>query len=390
MRSIQFLVALQYTFTSLHFLCCSAFTPPLLARIKCQQTHPSPTCLFSSLSIDSSSKTLTKNGNNSPPEKEGDDDDDDDPLDIIRYHTELAINQRGQPKCLEALQQLAALSQRRISYDFANNSPAENNVGTVVSPLRQLLPPNIIHKFLKQVQKMEDHGWLSTNPDSVDGLPSLHLNLVSGGKPIVPSMMMDGGGDNELDDEFQLGIQQLLQIVHSPIYNSLLPKVHRLLNSTSIRISDVFLRRYGQDVCGDWTRNGISAHYDVYSRVTAVMALDDVASQGTNGLFTTHVSYHSKNGGGGRGAKTSNHAALRRFFPLDRGDCVVHTWDVLHGVDVEPGIDRTSLIVWFTEGDDDDDDDDDEAAISPWLRNHPNLETDDVLQFVLASALSSA
>ena len=26
--------------------------------------------------------------------------------------------------------------------------------------------------------------WLSTNPDSVDGLPSLHLNLITNGKPL--------------------------------------------------------------------------------------------------------------------------------------------------------------------------------------------------------------
>jgi hypothetical protein len=34
-------------------------------------------------------------------------------------------------------------------------------------------------------------------------------------------------------------------------------------------------------------------------------------------------------------AQVLNHAALRRFFPLACGDGVVHTWDVIHGVDVE-------------------------------------------------------
>ena len=104
----------------------------------------------------------------------------------------------------------------------------------------------------------------------------------------------------------------------------------------------MFLRRYGQDIGGqnDLSRNGISAHYDVFSKVTAVIALDDVAADGRNGLFTTSTDDKGQ---------TSNHKSLRRFFPLQKGDCVIHTWDVLHGVDVKPGLDRTSLIVWFDE-----------------------------------------
>ena len=82
--------------------------------------------------------------------------------------------------------------------------------------------------------------------------------------------------------------------------------------------------------------------------------------------------------------KTSNHASLRRFFPLNKGDGVVHTWNVLHGVDVEPGLDRTSLIVWFAT-----DEDEEENTAASWLVKNPNLEMDDVAQFVLATALES-
>ena len=295
----------------------------------------------------------------------------DDPLDSIRYLTEVAVDFCGEEKGLEALRALATLSKLRLPYDFESQHLQD---GSVVSPFRQLLSPNTTTAFLEQVKQMEASGWLSTNPDSVDGLPSLHLNLVSQEQPLVSIDLPP----EELDD-FQRGIQKLLKIIQPAIYNNLLPEVNKLLNSTSARISDVFLRRYGQDICSNMTRTGISAHYDVYSRVTAVIAMDDVAAEGKNGLYTTHLSRRETKISSG---KTSNHAALRRFFPLNRGDGVVHSWDVLHGVDVEPGVDRTSLIVWFVEGDSN-------SVISPWLMCHPEIKTNDVAQFVLGSALSS-
>jgi hypothetical protein len=126
------------------------------------------------------------------------------------------------------------------------------------------------------------------------------------------------------------------------------------------------------------SRKGISAHYDVFSKVTSVFAMDDTAAEGTDGLYTTVMS---------NDGITSNHASLRRFFPLEKGDGVVHTWNVLHGVDVSPDSDRTSLIVWFTtekvlESD--------IEMTSPWLTGHPTIETNDVTQFVLASALTTS
>ena len=207
------------------------------------------------------------------------------------------------------------------------------------------------------------------NPDSVDGLPSLHLNLVSGGKPIAER-------DADLPDVLEQGLQKLFAMVKPYIYEKLLPNVQQLTNDSSIRVSDIFLRRYGDDIGDEGTsRNGISAHYDVFSKVTSVIAMDNTAAEGTNGLFTIETAYNGN---------TSNHAALRRFFPLEQGDGVVHTWDVLHGVDVAPNSDRTSLIVWFTT---DEALDYQETMTPPWLIKHPNIDTDNVAQFVLASAM---
>ena len=185
------------------------------------------------------------------------------------------------------------------------------------------------------------------------------------------------GVDESQLNEFQQGLQTLLSTVEPYIYDKLLPIVQELTNDPSIRVSDVFLRRYGDDIAEGTSRNGISAHYDVFSKVTSVIAMDNTAAEGTDGLYTTKMS---------NDGATSNHASLRRFFPLERGDGVVHTWDVLHGVDVSSNSDRTSLIVWFTtekvlESD--------VEIISPWLTEHPDVETNDVAQFVLASALTS-
>ena len=195
------------------------------------------------------------------------------------------------------------------------------------------------------------------------------------GKPLFDPNDKDVG-------DFGRGIQKLVEIVQPHINNQLLPSVHQLMNSTDIVISDVFLRRYGEDIAGGVTRQGISAHYDVYAKATAVIALDNVAAEGENGLYTT-ATYEGE---------TSNHASLRRYFSLKSGDGVVHTWDVLHGVDVQPGLDRTSLIVWFSTKEVmmDSEDPRSETPISPWLSNHPSRSSNDVVQFVLASALECA
>ena len=362
-------------------------------------------------------------------------------LETVKTLTATAIFGCGTEEGLTALSLLNDLCNRRLPFDFdsfhrrrpeASNdecidytaSPTSNSVSgsnvidegeRVISLMPKFLPEKSTDEFLESVRIMEDQGWMSTNPDSVDGLPSLHLNLVSEGKPLHVSPLED-------EDEFSFGnqIHKLYELVRPFVYDNLLPEADRLLRSNNpmhnstrkLRVSDVFLRRYGQDVCGSVTRKGISIHYDVYSRITAVVALDEVASKGDNGLFTLELDENT--------GETSNHKALRRFFPLTTGDCVLHTWDVLHGVDVQAGLDRTSLIVWFDEIEESekestigkaftemkerpaptiDGDEKDDVLISPWLSlEHQGTSSgrttlydgNDVRQFVLASALSSA
>ena len=135
------------------------------------------------------------------------------------------------------------------------------------------------------------------------------------------------------------------------------------------------------------TRYGLSTHYDVTAYATCVMTLDSTASTGRNGLYTILPTE-------GMGSSIS-HAALRTFFPLETGDGVVHTYDVLHGVDVDPELNRarSSLIVWFTDGKTEDDIDkyreteqQQQTLNQPWLLN----PTDDIGEFVLGLASESA
>ena len=312
------------------------------------------------------------------------------PGDIQRLTTD-AIRHRGDERGFKALEQLADLCTYRLPYDFKPEFSIDDKKfkdESLAMHLPGLLPVQATERIFERVQKLEQQGLLSTNPDSVDGLPSFHLNLVSNGEPVVDAAAAAANipmeGDGHRQDAFNTCLEDLLDIVKPYIYEQLLPSVNRALNTTTIRVGDIFLRRYGPEIIeGEPSRQGISAHYDVFSRVTSVIALDDVAAKGSNGLFTT-------------ADNNSNHAALRRFFPLQCGDAVVHTWDVLHGVDVEPGLDRTSLIVWFTTSPAADEQQE-EATITtppqsttPWLYQQSEIETNSITQFVLASAIESS
>ena len=307
---------------------------------------------------------------------------------LVRSYSELAIEHRGTSLGLEALEILGLISSRRVPYHFRDEIVSYSQEATsresltrkVVAPQRGLLPKKIIHQIKDIMATIEGNGWLSTNLDSVDNLPSLHLNLISGGEPIFSTMKKEDSANDDHGKDvitFENSIGRLWRLVKPYLENSLLPNVRREMGSSTVEISDVFLRRYGENVQPDHsaaTRYGISAHFDVTASTTSVVALDDVAAEGKSGLYTTE---HSE--------VCTNHAALRRYFPLSAGDAVVHTWDVLHGVEIDPGQQRTSLIVWF---EDRGKDVDQPLAYPPWLSN-PSFD-DDIGQFVLATATSGS
>lgn len=297
---------------------------------------------------------------------------------------------------LELLQLLG--KRRRVPYSFSNKVMGRKDpkhdgqkVGSrgkeLISLFKEVLSCKVVESLMGYVTLIQKRNWLSMNPDSVDGLPSLHLNLISGGRPLFErnkdssghgdsgsgsgsgSGSSDGVGSVEKEESsitFEQCILEMVDMLHAPLYETLLPAVRQLTNSHTLEISDVFVRNYGRLEChenddedGDdgnghedvappsqqrqKTRYGLSPHYDITAYATCVMALDSTAATGQNGLYTIRRSE--------MGGAVSNHAALKEFFPFDKGDGVVHTFDVLHGVDVDPNLNqkRTSLIVWFTD-----------------------------------------
>ena len=302
---------------------------------------------------------------------------------LVQSYSELAMENRGTPLGMEALEILGLMSGRRTPYQFpptndvvdlADASGSSLSTRSVVVPQRDLLPKETTNQVKDIMATIEANGWLATNLDSVDNLPSLHVNLVSCGEPTFPSMEMEPDDEDGGVISFEDSIGSLWRLVKPHLTETLLPSARSATGSSTLQISDVFIRRYGEDIqpghaAAPCTRNGISAHFDVTASTTSVVALDDVAAEGKSGLYTTENS-----------AFCTNHAALRRYFPLSAGDAVIHTWDVLHGVEIDPGQQRTSLIVWFE--DRENDAADRTLACPPWLAN-PS-DDDDVGQFVLA------
>lgn len=267
------------------------------------------------------------------------------------FLNQFTFQHRGTEQGNASLQMIKMLCKRRVSYEF--DPPNEDESGTIqnnsshdvkrsiVSHQKNVLPPSTIERVMEIIDEIKARKWLSTNPDSVDGLPSLHLNLISNGQPLFENetqQCSDGGVT------FSQCVTELTNILRPHLYENLLATVKKLTNSTTVEIDDVFVRSYG--VLNDEeketaTRYGLSSHYDVTAYITGVMPLDDVSSSGRNGLYTIPQSDE----------RSSGNAALRKFFPLDKGDGVLHTFDVLHGVDVDPKLNkpRTSLIVWFVD-----------------------------------------
>ena len=300
---------------------------------------------------------------------------------VVRAYSELAISERGAELGLSALEILGLLSSRRIPYKFSEDpSATSSSTRNVVAVQRGLLPKEVTANVLDIMADIEAKGWLSTNLDSVDKLPSLHLNLVSGGEPIFRI-----NDDDSSATTFEGSVNEIWLLVKPHLENELLRNVREIMGSPTVALTDVFIRRYGEDVQPDYeaaTRFGISAHFDVTASTTSVIALDDVAAEGKCGLYTTDSS------------AASNHAALRRYFPLTAGDAVVHTWDILHGVEIDPGQSRTSLIVWFEDRGQEikNAEKDASAPYTPvcplWLANLS--KNDDIGMFVLATATSSS
>jgi len=321
-------------------------------------------------------------------------------MDLSKYEPFLnsfIIRHRGTEQGNASLILHKMLCERRVSYQFSNDddqmeqSKSSGRRRNVVSHHPSVLSPSVIDEVHSILDVVKSRQWLSTNPDSVDGLPSLHLNLITNGKPLFDIDEEEEGASLEELSTFPQCIKSLVKVLRPHLYENLLPAARKVLNSPTVEISDVFIRSYGvqpgqqeddaddDDDIESKTRFGLSPHFDVTAYATCVMALDAVASSGKQGLYTIPPT---------NGFHTSS-AVLKKFFPLKKGDSVVHTFDILHGVDVDPRLNqpRTSLIIWFTDSSESSVGEKEDVSSSvnqPWLLQP--TEDDDIGQFVLALA----
>lgn len=315
---------------------------------------------------------------------------------FIPFVNEFAFRHRGTEQGNVSLEVLRMLSARRVRFNFSKqgnlNYSKENQVeSNVVSLQKEVLSSSTVEDVMAIMEEIKSRKWLSTNPDSVDGLPSLHLNLITNGVPLFQEGEKDDGKfDKEIT--FSSCISRMTDILRPRLYDVLLPAVREMTNRQNVEILDVFIRNYGKMDMGDNNeesdaeddirkiRFGLSPHYDVTAYATCVMALDSTAANGKSGLYIIPPA---------NGISSSN-AAHKKFIPLQRGDGIVHTYDILHGVDVDPELSRprTSLIVWFVDRGDDygtrSGNGDDEVN-QPWLLN----PKDDIGEFILGLASES-
>eukprot|EP00929_Paragymnodinium_shiwhaense_P104272 TRINITY_DN68536_c0_g1_i1.p1 TRINITY_DN68536_c0_g1~~TRINITY_DN68536_c0_g1_i1.p1 ORF type:complete len:451 (+),score=70.81 TRINITY_DN68536_c0_g1_i1:49-1401(+) len=166
--------------------------------------------------------------------------------------------------------------------------------------LANLLPPEGVDKLLQHVKTSaayEDYL------DSIDHQPVFEFYLVSNG--------------NWQDSAMK-------QVLEPFVEGRLLPYVRKTYKCPTIALDQVLVRRY---VPGE--RRTLGVHFDVHSYVTAVLGLND-PSEYTGGLYL----------------QPEAHASSRRFFRIQPGDVVFHSFDLEHGVFVWEGV-RYSVIFWL-------------------------------------------
>merc|ERR1719282_2120560 len=100
---------------------------------------------------------------------------------------------------------------------------------------------------------------------------------------------------------------------------------HKLRCTRCVVCSSLF-RKYGTGS----SRTAIKLHYDEYALATAIISLD------------ARVDFL-----GGLVVQSSMASGSRRLVELEQGDLLLHSYDLLHSVDVREGA-RRSLIMWIS------------------------------------------
>ncbi len=118
-----------------------------------------------------------------------------------------------------------------------------------------------------------------------------------------------------------------------PLWDDFVGHVRTSLNCSTCELCNVLARRY---LPGE--RRAVPEHRDINAFATAVLTLN--ADEFSGGYYV--CSYD----GGRRGGQGSQTIGRHLHLPLRTGDVLVHSADVMHGVNVTRG-ERYSLVGWF-------------------------------------------
>ena len=130
-----------------------------------------------------------------------------------------------------------------------------------------------------------------TAADTVDESPTYHASIIENGEPV------------------DAGLAALL----TPVLEArLLPYMRWRYGCETLCVADALVRRFAPE-----ERPALSTHYDVAACATAIVPLVE-RREYAGGLYVA----------GAPGV------AQRRQVQLERGDVLLHRWDVMHGVSV--------------------------------------------------------
>jgi len=140
----------------------------------------------------------------------------------------------------------------------------------------------------------------------------------------------------------------------------ILPYVRARMGSSRVVVADSLMRAYRQED----KRQALAPHFDVTSYATVIIPLNPGEYEG--GLYVQG------------GASSASRSLVDTSF--DKGDALVHRFDVMHGVEVERG-DRYSLVLWLS-----DCPESAQSGTTPWLQAAADAGSP-YAQFLYAEAL---
>jgi len=163
------------------------------------------------------------------------------------------------------------------------------------------------------------------DPDSVDGMSTYELYVES---PNIDKHSINNMKFDNLDSRKKLR-KQLRKIMNPIIKNRITPYVRKLYSKSNnpdrlCTPYSSFIRRYNKN-----ERLHHATHRDGHAFATVVISLSDYGKEYRGGLYV------------------ASEERYKKIVPLNRGDAVVHQFDLLHGVKVHNSGERWSWIIWY-------------------------------------------